>query len=105
MLATDRLIRLVELLPGQRDDEIRTRLSIVDLEQNPQYEAISYVWGDARDKVSIICQGHEFWVTRNLYNAFLRVRLADRTRVLWADAICIDQNSITERSHHVAFMN
>ncbi|KAF7194910.1 Heterokaryon incompatibility protein 6, OR allele [Pseudocercospora fuligena] len=104
-LVRDRLIRLVELLPGKDDDEIQTRLSIVDLRQEPTYEAISYVWGDAQDRIRISCQGKDFFITRNLYNAFRRLRLSDRTRVLWADAMCIDQTNNVEKSHHVAFMN
>ena len=32
------------------------------------------------------------------------MRLSDRPRVLWIDAICIDQSSTTERNAQVAFM-
>ncbi len=41
-----RNIRLVNLLPGQFDDDITCTLSIADLENAPKYEALSYVWGD-----------------------------------------------------------
>ncbi len=36
--------------------------------------------------------------------ALLHLRLADRTRVLWVDAICINQQDLVERSHQVTLL-
>ncbi|KAH8585853.1 heterokaryon incompatibility, partial [Bisporella sp. PMI_857] len=69
------------------------------------FQAISYVWGDASDILSITCNGVIIPVTRNLHDALERVRYSDKIRTLWADAICINQGNTTERSHHVAFMD
>jgi hypothetical protein len=43
-------------------------------------------------------------VTKNLATALLYLRLSDRPRVLWIDAICIDQQNLPERSHQVKRM-
>jgi hypothetical protein len=99
------VFRLLELSKGAPGDKIVVRLSIHELEHAPEYEAISYVWGDAEPTKEIECNGKTLNITVNLHAAFQRIRLGDRPRILWADAICINQKDPDERSHHVAFMN
>jgi hypothetical protein len=98
-------IRLIELEPGAPFKRISIRISIHELEHAPEFEAVSYVWGDARDRTNIFCNGKMLSITKSLTNAFQRVRYTDRPRILWADAICINQGDAREKSHHVAFMN
>jgi hypothetical protein len=43
---TRKEIRTVVLHPGKWDDEINCSLQIVALDENPEYSALSYVWGD-----------------------------------------------------------
>jgi len=43
-------------------------------------------------------------VTRNLHAALNRLRLPDKPRTLWVDAICIDQADVVEKGHQVALM-
>lgn len=43
-------------------------------------------------------------VTRNLATALRYLRYSDRQRVLWVDAICVDQGNLEERSQQVARM-
>ena len=38
---------------------------------------------------------------RNLYDALWHIRLADHDRVMWIDAICINQSDVLERNHQV----
>ncbi|KAF2758401.1 HET-domain-containing protein [Pseudovirgaria hyperparasitica] len=70
----------------------------------PEYEALSYAWGDAKDVEWITCQDRELKVTRSLYNALRHLRLQDKSRMLWADAICINQSDVPERSSQVTQM-
>ena len=70
----------------------------------PEYEALSYAWGSAEDKLDIICNGHVVRVTRNLCNALQKMRLPNRSRLVWADAVCINQDDIVERGHQVRLM-
>ncbi|KAF2105425.1 heterokaryon incompatibility protein-domain-containing protein [Lophiotrema nucula] len=44
------------------------------------------------------------WVRQNLSRALRHLRLLDRPRVLWVDAICINQYSVAERSREVTRM-
>jgi hypothetical protein len=38
-------IRSLSLFPGEFDDPIGAALHTVSLDDSPQYEALSYVWG------------------------------------------------------------
>ena len=117
-------IRLLSLLPGQFSDDIHVRISNTDLTKRsrPQYEALSYVWGEAIDDHFVhVDQGGPFqklkgllaedrskarlYVTSNLVEALRYLRLSNKPRVLWIDAICIDQQNIMERGQQVSLMS
>ncbi|PVH96922.1 HET-domain-containing protein [Periconia macrospinosa] len=104
-LLEGQVIRLIELSPGAWNDPISIRLLIAELHNAPEYDALSYVWGNPANTVPISCNGREFQVTPSLYAAFKRIRLTYRPRIVWADAICINQSNTKEKSHHVAFMS
>ena len=70
----------------------------------PQYEALSYTWGPQSPTVEITINEQPFAVRENLYNALTRLRRSDKHRVLWIDAICINQEDIIERSDQVQRM-
>jgi len=99
-------IRLLELAPGKPQDPINVRLSItsLDITPPPVYEAISYEWGSPNVTENINVSSVDFRITTNLKAALTRFRLPDRTRMLWADAICIDQQNTSERSSQVQIM-
>jgi len=48
--------------------------------------------------------GLEFVITGNLYAALFNLRSRFKERILWIDAICIDQNNILERNEQVRRM-
>lgn len=104
-LKQDRDIRLLYLLPGSNEAPLSCSLRIVSLSKLPVYEAISYTWGKPIFSASIECspQGR-LPITENLSAALLHLRLTDRIRVLWADAICINQQDLVERSHQVTLL-
>ncbi|TKA70324.1 hypothetical protein B0A55_09631 [Friedmanniomyces simplex] len=54
--------------------------------------------------VEVQCEGRPFFITQNLYRALWQLRLPDRSRRLWVDAICINQYDVTERSQGVSMM-
>jgi hypothetical protein len=98
----DREIRLLHLQPGEKTEDIECRLRVVSLDTNPSYEALSYRWGDGTS--SVLVDGHDILIPQNLEEALCRMRLNGKERVLWADAICIDQSRIAERNEQVALM-
>ncbi|KAF9739538.1 heterokaryon incompatibility protein [Paraphaeosphaeria minitans] len=91
-------IRLLRLLPGSDEDRLRCTLSIVSLDDRPHYEALSYVWGDdLEDTFPISLGGHTVQIRRNLHSALRGIRYLDCERILWIDALCIDQENVEER--------
>ncbi|KAH9203309.1 heterokaryon incompatibility protein-domain-containing protein, partial [Leptodontidium sp. 2 PMI_412] len=101
-------IRLVALGPALLDeDEIRCELETVDI-TSTKYEALSYAWGDATIKSPIMLCGQPFPVTTNLERALRSLRKQSNDyahkRILWIDAICINQGNDVERSEQVQRM-
>jgi hypothetical protein len=96
------MIRLVQLLPGKDWDPIEVTLSVAKLEA--EFEALSYCWGDAAMRSPITCNGCQLDVTRNLKSALRDLRRHDAPRILWIDAICINQNDIEEREQQLRIM-
>jgi hypothetical protein len=70
----------------------------------PRYEALSYVWGSPTAEDPIFCHGEELLVTPNCKAAMQHLRHKKKRRVLWIDAICIDQGTTEERNHQVGLM-
>lgn len=97
-------LRLLLLQPGEFHARICCSLSTRTLNHNPSYEALSYVWGDPEPVTSISIQGIEVRITPNLAAALQHLRRPHTTRVLWVDALCIDQNSTEEKDTQVPFM-
>jgi hypothetical protein len=120
-------IRLIRLLPSQFDDDIHVEIFHESLsEENvPEYEALSYAWGSTQTSHSIfISQTREplannqrppgsipslgalktLAITQNLSVALRHLRHSDTCRILWIDAICINQQNIPERSAEVGRM-
>ncbi|KAI1504978.1 hypothetical protein F5X99DRAFT_405613 [Biscogniauxia marginata] len=97
-------IRLLELLPGKRDEPVRCMLAETELNEIRSYEALSYVWGDPNDTITVFINNAAFKITRNLHSALLRLRDSTSNRTLWVDAICINQTDLTEKQHQIAIM-
>lgn len=69
------------------------------------YEAVSYAWGSLSITRHVKVDGTSLEITKNLYDALLCLRPKDEDRILWVDAICIDQKNVHERSHQVQQMD
>ncbi|KAF2147007.1 uncharacterized protein K452DRAFT_218122, partial [Aplosporella prunicola CBS 121167] len=97
-------IRLLQLLPGCEEDPVRCSIQAEHIDNVPRYEAVSYVWGDRSDTAEVLCHGMPLSVPANLVDALQRFRKKTDPRMLWADAICIDQKNIKERGEQVPLM-
>lgn len=97
-------IRLLLLLPGDFNDDICGFLIEVPMATKPEYMALSYVWGDRTDTVSIQLFGQEFPVTKNLAAALRHIRDREGIHKIWVDAICINQADVAEKNLQVALM-
>ncbi|EON67114.1 hypothetical protein W97_06367 [Coniosporium apollinis CBS 100218] len=134
---TQNQIRLLHLAPAdQEEDEIKCSFSLASLDEDVDYEALSYAWGDNNKTISIKIEATRRYrksrarmkrgkrareptstrvlrprlessvlVTENLHLALKHLRLKDRERTLWIDALCINQSDTRERTHQVTRMS
>jgi hypothetical protein len=101
-------IRLLCLHRGDNNSEISCSLFLAELHQRHDtisYEALSYTWGSADLTESIAIDGFFMNITSNLYGILEQLRYRDEDRILWIDAICIDQENMKERGHQVEQMS
>lgn len=98
--------RLLRLHQGIQDDELTCNLfgALLHHDDLIQYEALSYTWGASATPKSVTVDGQKLAITENLHQALINLRRSYTDRILWIDAICIDQGSKKERSHQVAQM-
>lgn len=112
----DKDIRLVRIHES-KDRDVCCKLWTANLDEKPQYVAISYTWGPSTNEEfncgissiptrKILCNSHPVLVTENLYN-FLK-RAAENTglasKSMWIDIISINQQDDRERSEQVKMM-
>lgn len=107
--------RVLVIEAGTRDEQIGCTLEPMEIlgvreqdESTPVerrlYEALSYTWGDATKCRTIECNGKHFGVSQNLFDALINIRLSDKSRTIWIDALCINQENDAEKSEQVQYM-
>ena len=110
--------RLIELERGYFDQPLSCRLLTAELIHSEgigvrayskivPYEALSYCWGKASDSCSILLNGFPYTITNNLAAALRALRSDYNTsgpRILWVDALCIDQANDAEKSVQIRNM-
>ena len=96
-------MRLLRLRPASKEtSEVECELFEDNLENKPQYEALSWSWGDESwgSGIQISQDGttYLFEVPEALVSALKALRRRRKSRVLWIDAICINQGSADEKN-------
>ncbi|KAI0392265.1 heterokaryon incompatibility protein-domain-containing protein [Xylariaceae sp. FL0594] len=97
-------IRMLGILPGVEGSAVECELEERDLENEVVEEALSYVWGRPIFDEVIQLDGRHFRVTKNLHGILCQLRYRDTPRVIWIDAICINQSDLEEKTHQVRLM-
>ena len=102
-------IRLLRLLPHEDEAApIRCQLmdySLAKARRKPHmYEALSYVWGSPDETVPIYIDQYVLQVTKNLHTALLHLRDVSFERIVWVDAICINQLDLKEQENQIRIM-
>ncbi|PTB67231.1 HET-domain-containing protein [Trichoderma citrinoviride] len=98
-------IRLLTIFPDEWTADIRCEINVVSLNDKPQYAALSYVWGGPPQDGTLQINGLRHSIGRSLETALRYYRRAGWSMPLWADAICINQEDIAERSSQVSIMD
>ncbi|KAN0092380.1 HET domain containing protein [Hyaloscypha variabilis] len=110
-------IRLLRVYPAYTGSPLECELETYSLNNCPPYEPLSYTWGDlAAEKIPILCNGKRLDIFPNLYAALKALRpfelppwersygVNQESRLVWADAICINQADLNERKEQVLIM-
>jgi hypothetical protein len=99
-------IRLLKLQPRCKGEPLSCTMHHATLQDKPVFLALSYAWGDTRltKTKRIFINGQAFSVMDNLYQALAKLRNQDEVILIWADALCIDQDNIPERNFQVEQM-
>lgn len=97
-------VRYLILQPGKDHEPLHCNLHTISLGEIPEFEAISYVWGNPKRNHIVYCEGFTMYVTSNLRDVLHRVRLSIEPRTLWVDSICICQEDREEQGQQVSLM-
>ena len=108
-LSTDsRSIRVLDVQGSPRLDNngpLQGTLRTVDLDQHPNFFALSYVCGASPTGDHLVdCKGVSIAVPENCYNALKHLFFKLGSLTIWVDAICIHQQDDMEKARQIAFM-
>lgn len=112
---TFRLLRVLSL--NTEDRRVTISLSVYPLDDPPEFEALSYTWGNATDdedegetaaqaglQYIAECNGVDILMTRNLFDGLSELATPGASNYLWVDALCINQEDLEERASQVLLM-
>ncbi|KAK8000811.1 hypothetical protein PG990_013411 [Apiospora arundinis] len=95
----DQWIRLMSIHPANYHQDVTVSITAVPLLEDspPAYEALSYVRGAEDDLVLVAVESStgpasQLSVTQNLLVTLKHLRLVDKPRAMWIDALCINQS-------------
>lgn len=109
-------IRLATIYPGEYNDEIVISLHASPFHEKspPIYEALSYAWGSGKGTKQILVDPESsdprnrsltrLKISNNLTVALRHLRHRDDPRIVWIDAICINQQDNVEKGPQVSKM-
>ena len=104
-LRTTTSTRLLTLHPGSGRGPIHASLRQVDLADDPEFEAVSYTWGEDTIKKTVVINGRKTLVWNNLWTFLKVLRHKTQPRTLWTDAISIYQTNADEKAHQTGIID
>lgn len=98
-------IRLVKILPDRVGDKISCTIEEFQDQEQPEYCALSYCWGDPAPTRTILLNGHERRLHENLWQFLRQMQESGRcSSYYWTDSLCLDQANHTELNQQVPRM-
>jgi hypothetical protein len=91
-------IRLLVLTVRNMDASLELTLITVALEDQPEFHALSYMWGDPKVRQEVKVDRHVVSITANLCSALRHIEeyqldCDQKHMLLWVDAVCINQEA------------
>ena len=80
------------------------RLPNNETSPSTEFEALSYYWGTEKADRTLLLNRTPFYIRPNLDAALREICKGKTERVLWIDAICINQEDVNERNQQVRMM-
>ena len=104
--ASRRQVRLLTVKHGSGNKKIQCSIKHASLVSypKPEFEAVSYCWGDPSERACIEIDGTIVDVPSSSEKVLRRLRLPKTDRTLWIDAVCINQNDNEEKAGQVGIM-
>lgn len=97
-------IRLLLIFPAAgRNDMLETIMFHADLDEVP-YQALSHTCLEKGRIKHVHCNGRGLAVSESMYQALVDVRNVaepDAFSIVWAEAVCIDQDDVRDRERHL----
>ncbi|KAJ0163256.1 Heterokaryon incompatibility protein 6, OR allele [Colletotrichum tanaceti] len=109
-LPTENHVRLLKIpRPGSESGTRQAAYKIVEIDLSatpPEFEAISYTWGNPARVSSLPIEGcpGTIGLTKHLAQAWPHLEKHCTTGYLWIDQICIDQSSKDDKAHQIGRM-
>ncbi|KAI0554328.1 heterokaryon incompatibility protein-domain-containing protein [Xylaria curta] len=101
---SNELIRVLQIHAGVGESNMQLSLKDRNLHRDGLEMALSYVWGDDLAEETIMVNGIDFRVRKNLHGILHSLRRPDTDLFIWIDAICINQTDKLEKTHQVRMM-
>ena len=98
-------IRLLSVSLESPDLRLQTERQHIDSEAH--FDAISYVWGSASASARVICNDAKLEVTPTALEMlkYLPFHRPHPSRLIWIDAICINQRDAQEKAEQIPLMS
>ena len=101
-----REIRLITLVDDNSCSDVPScKFDRVSLDHSPDFDALSYCWGDPALQKDIRVDDQPWNVTEQLDQALRQLRRVCPGRKVWADALCINQGDTAEKNIQVPLMS
>ncbi|KAF3040698.1 hypothetical protein E8E12_005742 [Didymella heteroderae] len=88
-------------------DEYELRTQCHELNENLEFDAVSYVWGTEPASIPVKCNDATLYITPTAFEmlGYLYLFKPDPEYPIWVDAICIDQGDADEKAVQVPLMH
>lgn len=98
--------RILEIQPSMCPDApLQCTLQLLNLDEDPVYEALSYTWGmPSLTEEVVLDQNFSKPITKNLHEALRRFRKEIHVRRIWVDALCINQEDPLDKARQIPIM-